>query len=380
MKKRKFLVCLLCLELLLATVAFAANYGRIRLSADKTELARGEEFDVAVEMTRNPGIAVLRLRVEFSSEQLELVQAEDEKLLPGALFSDSIPADSYALYWSAGADSTATGHLARLRFRVKEKAKVGECTVALSLNAWDSTDADGRRVGFDLEPLELTIPCRHEEMETEIIKEVSFAETGLAKDVCPDCGEEWERVLLPTIESRDGKASAVVTPGEFSAAAAEPTFTVQYLFSGEEYDRAKEAFGEKFYRVFRLHFTREGLGYVPKEPVTIRLEAPETGLALYVPGEAGFEKVDYEKDEEVFGFSYLDSCFVLIRAEKTEAPPETEEPGVTDPAASEPPAPSEAEEPETLFDWRYLAVGGAILAVCGGGIVFFLIRSKRRDL
>ncbi len=380
MKKTVF--CLLCLILLLPLpVRAAKGYGMIRLSAEKTDVERGEEFTLAVDLPRNPGVKILRLKVEYSPKQLELKLAEDEKLLQGGLFAQTYDenADFFLLYWSAPEDSSAVGRLARLHFRVKDTAPVGVCSVAITASEWDCVDAAGEKLRFDLPTLYLNIPCHHTALNEEILTPVSFAEAGQARITCADCGESWEEALLPSVKSRDGKAVAVVTPGEFTNETAEPTFSVQSFFAGSDYTRPKEAFGERFYRAFRLKFTSEGQPFTPKEPVEVHLEAPEAGLELYALRGDAFEAVNAAEEHGAFIFSYENTLFVYARAE--EAPPVVTDPPVTEPPVTEPvPVSSVPEEETGPSSDRWILYGAIALFGFSAVALALLLYSRRRNI
>ena len=379
MKKIAFL--LLASLLLLSHTAFAKSSGSIRFSAEKNDLARGEDFSVSVEMPRNPGVKTLRLKAEYSAEQLELLLAEDEAILDGGLFAQTYDenASSYVLYWSQERESDATGTIAHLYFKVKDSAPVGLCALSMTLEAGDSADEAGEPVLFDLPTLYLNIVCRHENAEATVVKPVSFAENGLQKFHCPDCGEEWEEELFPSVTSRDGKVVAHLTAGEF-AEDAEPVLTLQTFLAGADYTGAKKEFGARLQRAFRLKFTLNGAGYSLNLPAAITLSGQEEGLELYAMEGDSFLRVDCSEESGVYRFLYRDALFAFVLPEKEPAPAD---PPVTEPTPAEPsiPAtdPNVPEESLSTRDLLLLAGGGVLIAVLAA-VIFWLLRAKQREL
>ena len=143
--KKPLLSLLLCAALLLTMSAGAlavngptAATPTLRIST--ASAAPGEEVELALSIENNPGIIAANLELHYDLEKLELIGVTDQKLLPNGVFSDSFATYPYILFWeasTASANITASGELARLRFRVKESCAAGQ-----SARVWLSYDPD----------------------------------------------------------------------------------------------------------------------------------------------------------------------------------------------------------------------------------------------
>lgn len=110
----------------------------------------GDEVQVTISMMENPGIMAAVLNVDYDSEKLELIAAEDAGLLKGFVSGDNLAEDPFYLSWE-GADENTTenGVIATLIFRIKDTCVVGdEAAITLSFEANEVYDADLNNVAF----------------------------------------------------------------------------------------------------------------------------------------------------------------------------------------------------------------------------------------
>ena len=85
------------------------------LTLTDTTTSPGHEFEIDVKLENNPGLMVLSFRLDYDTELIEYLGGEDGTLT-GWTFSKT------GALWDGDQDSTETGRVARLRFRVKDGA------------------------------------------------------------------------------------------------------------------------------------------------------------------------------------------------------------------------------------------------------------------
>ena len=391
MKSKRFAFFLLAFvfAVLLQTAVSGANAGLLVLSPDKETLSRGEDFTVAVDMPRNPGFIVMRLQLDYDREILELIDAKDLSLIPGALFTDHTDTDKFYLYWTnntARKDYTATGHLAELHFRVRADALLHDTVVSLKFETtnWDILNAKDQQVTFDCAPISLHLPCDHPNAAATVLTPATPNEKGKQSLSCPDCGEVWEEEIPPQVVGDNGK-TAVQFPAE-EAPKEQGTYlaTTEYIFGGAEFEAAQAQFGARLRRLFRVHLSRDGKEYTPAPGSTVELTCsflPQESQ-LFVKTEAGYEEVSYTRRGDVLHFPYSGSFFAFLSEEEElpeekDVPSSSEKPAPTAPASSAAPlTPQEENRRET---WLTLVIGGAVVLLCAIG-AFFLLRRKKSDL
>ncbi len=124
-----FLAALLLVSVL--CVGIQADGGTMRLSVSSASGVRGDEVTVSVSITSNPGIAVLNFDISYDTNVLELPNGSKSGTctgLSGASFETGRFAD-YA--WVDAANSTYTGTILTLTFKIKDTAALGASTISL---------------------------------------------------------------------------------------------------------------------------------------------------------------------------------------------------------------------------------------------------------
>ena len=124
-----------------------------KLSIKSTAAEAGDTIDVEVILSDNPGIIALSFDVEYDSERLELVKAEDGKILgtSTSLFGNDTTANPYRLCWDdlSTENNTGNGTVATITFKVKENAPSGSASVGLILNQGSTFNVDMVDVAFE---------------------------------------------------------------------------------------------------------------------------------------------------------------------------------------------------------------------------------------
>ena len=379
MNKAGLLLCSLFLtSLLLSVPAQGAGKGKISLSGDVASLARGSEFEATLEMSRNPGITSLRVAVGYDDRVLEVLEVESLGLLPG--YRENRQEGKVILHWKrdgAGNNITGRGKLARIRFRVLKDAIYGDSAVTLTVSQslYDAQDSQGKSVPFDTSSLAFHLACPHKDPVLTVIREATFEEEGLASQTCPDCGETWERPLLPTLASQDGKTVATLNVGEYRNEE-EKGLRTEYLHGGEYAEAAKAIFGDEIIRVFRVHFTRSSSAFSPAGECKILLETdfdlPEE-MTLYLLSGDLTRQVDFSRRGNKLEFLWQDGVFVLVSREENE---EEEVPQRADDEEEVPATTLSSREREKRRDILMISAGVGAFLICGAGIIFLARKTK----
>ena len=118
---RKLLSCVLAAALSLQgahNIVSAADSGHIQVGS--ASVSAGETFTLPVTIEENPGIAALSLNLYYDASKLELLGAEDGKILGTSTFvaGDNLTKAPYILNWDdlSKSNNTGTGTAATLSF------------------------------------------------------------------------------------------------------------------------------------------------------------------------------------------------------------------------------------------------------------------------
>ncbi len=148
---------------LLSCVVFSLGVSaaeNLAVTVESKNVSAGETVDVAVSVTANPGITILRLSVEYDTSILTLVGCTDAELLDEGMISDSY-ASPYTLYWNGALlreNNTATGTIATLKFKVADGVADGASTVVkVSAGANDILNANLNKIGLSATNGTLTV-------------------------------------------------------------------------------------------------------------------------------------------------------------------------------------------------------------------------------
>lgn len=381
---KKILICLLCFCLALPVFVLPAaaetEKGRITLSGAPSDLSRGDSFTVMLELNRNPGIASVRLSLQYDKNVLTVENIEDGGALPNFSVTEYGAGEIPVFRWHSEKNLTTTGNLAKISFRVRDDAVYGESQVTASFSAglFDIADEKGRPVEFRTEPLRFTLACRHGATVETVLKEPTLTEAGIVEERCPECGETREKELLFSLKSEDGLLSATVPPTAFPQSE-EASVTVEYIYGGEEYDVAKGYFPDTLLRAFRVSFTEKGLPLLPEAEIQLCLKtefALPGAFRLYLlTEEDGLARVDALFGGEELSFAFGEGLYLITKkgAEETDPPAALPE-DLPDPSPV-PDGSSAAVSEEDGEGW-ILAVF-ASLAVLFGAFAVFLLKQKK---
>ena len=104
-----------------------------KITVDSKKAMTGKEFTVSVDLTKNPGMAYLKLEMDYDSDVFEFISAKNLNVLSGT-YTTSKTTDTkpYILQWMGAENSTESGNIAELTFKVKENAAVGNYTISIN--------------------------------------------------------------------------------------------------------------------------------------------------------------------------------------------------------------------------------------------------------
>lgn len=156
---KKYISILLSFMILMMSLPISASgEGALingTLSIENYSAQSGETIDVEVILNDNPGITALSFDIEYDSDRLELIKAEDGKILgtSTALFGNDTTANPYRLCWDdlSTENNMGNGTVAILTFKVKDNAPSGIASVGLILNQGSTFNVDMEDVAFTTE-------------------------------------------------------------------------------------------------------------------------------------------------------------------------------------------------------------------------------------
>lgn len=174
-------------------IAFAAENGSVTLNGPD-EAKAGNEIEVTVDLSTNPGLTVLGLRVAYDSEYLTLKNVVDGGIFEKLEKSQTYDVNPYVLnFSSATAESavTATGTLATLTFEVAEDAPGGETEIICTIK--EAYDFDLNDVSMDGDKITVAVDGVHQHSLTKVeAKEATCTEAGNNEYYTCSCGKVFK--------------------------------------------------------------------------------------------------------------------------------------------------------------------------------------------
>ena len=145
MKKSLLMILTAALAcMILATVAIAAGTGEIAVASATG--APGETVTISVSLKSNPGVAYLNIPITYDSTKLEAPVISGTGLTGWQVGTSAL--------WADAADTTYTGDILSLTFKIKEGTS-GTANVSVGIiEAWNASE---EAVGFNKAPGTITI-------------------------------------------------------------------------------------------------------------------------------------------------------------------------------------------------------------------------------
>lgn len=126
---------LLIIVALVFLICFQTVYANgFEISVESKTADAGQTVSVDLTLSNNPGIIAARFDLTYDKDRLELINAEDKKLLAGAVFSQTYRSYPYTMIWNSATTKnfTSDGVLVTLTFKVADNAKSGNAFVNIS--------------------------------------------------------------------------------------------------------------------------------------------------------------------------------------------------------------------------------------------------------
>lgn len=121
-----------------------------QIIVDSKTATAGGKVQISVNLANNPGVVSMYLNLIYDTDVLELLSVEDEGLLKGKTFGQTLTSP-YAITWddsTAAENNKANGKIVTFTFKVKDDAELGTTTVSIAYNAGDIIDFDLQNVEF----------------------------------------------------------------------------------------------------------------------------------------------------------------------------------------------------------------------------------------
>ena len=174
------------------------------------------KYEVKISIENNPGVTVMRLKLNYDTANLKLVGVTDGGLLGGNSHTDNLGASSYYLYWNnalATSNYTANGVIATLQFEVI--GQDGDYPISVSAGYGDIIDCYEDAVSFSMVAGKVAA-CTHTNVSEQVTQPGSCTVNKEAILTCDRCGatkteitvaegHEWnDWVVVPATLKKDG--------------------------------------------------------------------------------------------------------------------------------------------------------------------------------
>ncbi len=181
-KLLKIALCVFAVAAMLCTWLPVSATGALDLEVETTEDYRNKDITLTVDVKNNPGVAYLALTLDYSKEYMTLTEVKN-----GTVIKDFDQGTN--LIWTADSNSTATGTLVSLTFKISLRAPVlGDSFQSVNLIVRECYDEDFNDVAVNVTPGGIYPLCGHE--NTVPIPEIPATcdQGGYAAGIgCYDC-------------------------------------------------------------------------------------------------------------------------------------------------------------------------------------------------
>ena len=154
------LIFVFCFIVAAVSVVDASEADVLSVKVGTVATKAGESVEVDIDITANPGVATVRLYVEYDADTLTLLGAEDGGILNEALFSDEL-SSPYCLAWFDALSTenvSVTGTVATLKFMVNSDADVGDYEISVyTVSDNDILNSDLKAVALDATAGKVTV-------------------------------------------------------------------------------------------------------------------------------------------------------------------------------------------------------------------------------
>ena len=132
MKKIGTFLLTVCIVLATLFTGIFASAADAQITLATVSGQPGDEVTVNVQMTGNPGLAYLKVRIGYDTNELTLLGVTNTGLLGGMFTaSQTIDVNPQVLQWVAAGNSYGDGVIATLKFKIADTATAGDKTLTL---------------------------------------------------------------------------------------------------------------------------------------------------------------------------------------------------------------------------------------------------------
>ncbi len=196
-------VMMLCSTIFTHTVVIANAGGtEPTITVETVNAYRGDtDVTVNISISNNPGVVGVKLKIAYPSEKLELISAENTKLLNGwsspSNFAESNPMTVTWMDELTDVDNESNGSILTLKFKVKDfeisdSLKLGLADITVSCGTYDICNVLLTPVEFQIVNGGINVACKHDGatyLKNE--KPTSCFEMGYTGDkYCDICDEK----------------------------------------------------------------------------------------------------------------------------------------------------------------------------------------------
>ena len=149
MKKR--VINLLAVLLMISMFPFAAFADEMpAFSVTSAEAKPGDEVEITVSCSDNPGITAWKLDINYDNNAMDLIDCNMECAFLKVMGSQTIDAMPYVISWSDDTkDVTTNGTMAVLKFKIKDTAGDGDYKISLKYDEDNVYDLSETNIAFE---------------------------------------------------------------------------------------------------------------------------------------------------------------------------------------------------------------------------------------
>ena len=121
---KRIISVILALAMVFSMTIYIGATDNGKVTVESISADPGETVEVMVKLEKNPGIAVLAIKVAYSND-LTLIGAVDHDILGEDMHGKDFTANPYNLTWNNMDDYSTNGDLVTLSFKVSDTAQAG---------------------------------------------------------------------------------------------------------------------------------------------------------------------------------------------------------------------------------------------------------------
>ena len=172
------------ITLVLAAILMLTCMTGVALAAEA-----GEEVTVEFKVENNPGFATFGAVISYDANALELVKVEKGALCAEGMLS--LNKNTGKIAYAHDANSTGSGVLFAVTFKVKENAAAGTYEVTAAVDAKTTANENAEKVTFDIVGGTIVVEaavCEHAWDNGVVTKAATCEEAGVMTYTCTKCG------------------------------------------------------------------------------------------------------------------------------------------------------------------------------------------------